>query len=49
MRDLVDELPFASDGVDASTCEADRQLEVGAREGLRAVCADLVERTKVQA
>ena len=27
------------------TCEADRQLEVGEREGLRAVCADIVERT----
>jgi carboxylate-amine ligase len=49
VRDLVDELPFASAGVDASTCEADRQLEVGGRDGLRAVCADLVERTKVQA
>lgn len=27
------------------TCEADRQLEVGEREGLRAVCADIVERS----
>jgi carboxylate-amine ligase len=27
------------------TCEADRQLEIGEREGLLAVCADLVERT----
>jgi len=27
------------------TCEADRQLEIGDREGLFAVCADLVERT----
>ncbi|MEX2211300.1 MAG: YbdK family carboxylate-amine ligase [Gaiellaceae bacterium] len=27
------------------TCEADRQLEVGERDGLRAVCADIVERS----
>jgi carboxylate-amine ligase len=27
------------------TCEADRQLEIGEREGLLALCADLVERT----
>jgi carboxylate-amine ligase len=43
--DLLGELPFAADGFDGRTCEADRQLEVGEAEGLRAVCADLVERS----
>jgi glutamate---cysteine ligase / carboxylate-amine ligase len=47
--DLVRELPFRADGLDPARCEADRQLEVGGRDGLRAVCSDLVERTKVQA
>jgi carboxylate-amine ligase len=31
--------------LDPSTCEGGRQLEVGERGGLQAVCADLVERT----
>jgi hypothetical protein len=31
--------------LDPSTCEGERQLEIGGREGLEAVCADLVERT----
>jgi carboxylate-amine ligase len=31
--------------LDASRCEADRQLEIGRRDGLAAVCADLVERS----
>jgi carboxylate-amine ligase len=31
--------------LDPSTCEGERQLEIGAREGLDAVCSDLVERT----
>lgn len=46
---LVDELPVEVDGIDPSTCEADRQLEVGRAGGLRAVSVDLVERTKVTA
>jgi hypothetical protein len=35
--------------LDAATCEADRQLAVGREDGLRAVCEDLVRRTKVAA
>jgi carboxylate-amine ligase len=31
--------------LDGRRCEADRQLELGRSEGLKAVCADLVERT----
>jgi carboxylate-amine ligase len=31
--------------LDPSTCEGARQLKIGEREGLDAVCADLVERT----
>jgi carboxylate-amine ligase len=31
--------------LETSTCEGERQLEIGEREGLEAVCADLVERT----
>jgi glutamate---cysteine ligase / carboxylate-amine ligase len=42
---LLAELPVAADGFDGLTCEADRQLEVGRTDGLRAVCADLVERS----
>jgi glutamate---cysteine ligase / carboxylate-amine ligase len=42
---LLAELPVAADGLDGSTCEADRQLEVGEADGLAAVCADLVERS----
>jgi carboxylate-amine ligase len=33
--------------LDDAICEADRQLEVGRRDGLRAVCADVVARTRV--
>ena len=33
--------------LDPSTCEGERQLEIGERDGLEAVCADLVERTLV--
>jgi carboxylate-amine ligase len=45
VAELARELPVAIDGLDGSTCEADRQLEVGRANGLRAVCADLVERS----
>jgi carboxylate-amine ligase len=31
--------------LDPSRCEADRQLEIGTRDGLEAVCADLVRRS----
>jgi len=31
--------------LDLTRCEGERQLELGEREGLRAVCADLAERT----
>ena len=34
---------------DADRCEADRQLELGRREGLQALCADLVERSLASA
>jgi carboxylate-amine ligase len=43
--ELARELPVSLDGLDASTCEADRQLEVGRAKDLDAVCADLVERS----
>jgi gamma-glutamyl:cysteine ligase YbdK (ATP-grasp superfamily) len=46
VAELVGELPVPTT-LDGSTCEADRQLEVGRENGLRAVCADLVKRTKV--
>jgi glutamate---cysteine ligase / carboxylate-amine ligase len=46
VAELVRELPVAT-SLDGSSCEADRQLEIGRASGLRAVCADLVERTKV--
>jgi carboxylate-amine ligase len=35
--------------LDGRRCEGDRQLEVGQADGLRAVCADLVERSLVSA
>jgi gamma-glutamyl:cysteine ligase YbdK (ATP-grasp superfamily) len=35
------------DGIDPASSEGDRQLEVGRRDGLEAVCADLVERSLV--
>jgi gamma-glutamyl:cysteine ligase YbdK (ATP-grasp superfamily) len=31
--------------LDPSRCEGERQLEIGREQGLRAVCADLAERT----
>jgi gamma-glutamyl:cysteine ligase YbdK (ATP-grasp superfamily) len=49
VADLVKELPVGVRGLDPTTCEADRQLEVGRADGLRAVSADLAERTKVKA
>jgi glutamate---cysteine ligase / carboxylate-amine ligase len=45
VAELLRELPVAADGFDGESCEADRQLEVGRADGLRAVCADLVERS----
>ncbi|MDQ2983692.1 MAG: YbdK family carboxylate-amine ligase [Actinomycetota bacterium] len=33
------------ESLDALSCEGDRQLEIGRREGSKAVCADLVQRT----
>jgi carboxylate-amine ligase len=45
--ELLQELPVPAHGFDGATCEADRQLEVGRAHGLAAVCADLVERTRV--
>jgi glutamate---cysteine ligase / carboxylate-amine ligase len=44
VSELVRELPVETE-LDGRDCEADRQLEVGQAEGLRAVCADLVERS----
>jgi carboxylate-amine ligase len=43
--ELLAELPVDASGLDGRSCEADRQLEVGRADGLRAVCADLVERS----
>jgi carboxylate-amine ligase len=45
VAELAREFPVPLDGLDASACEAERQLEVGRADGLRAVCADLVERS----
>jgi glutamate---cysteine ligase / carboxylate-amine ligase len=42
---LLADLPVRAAGFDGLTCEADRQLEVGRADGLRAVCADLVGRS----
>lgn len=42
---LLTELPVPADGFDGASSESDRQLEVGRADGLRAVCADLVERS----
>jgi glutamate---cysteine ligase / carboxylate-amine ligase len=42
--ELLDDLPVDA-SFDGAGCEADRQLEIGGREGLQAVCADLVERS----
>jgi carboxylate-amine ligase len=43
--ELLAELPVPADGFDGSSSEADRQLQVGRADGLRAVCADLVVRS----
>jgi carboxylate-amine ligase len=43
--ELLAELPVQAPDFDGLACEADRQLEIGRANGLRAVCADLVERT----
>ena len=43
--ELLGELPVDAAGFDGQSCEADRQLEVGRTNGLRAVCADLVARS----
>jgi glutamate---cysteine ligase / carboxylate-amine ligase len=43
--ELLAELPVPPYDFDGLSCEADRQLEVGRADGLRAVCADLVERS----
>ncbi|MBW8742664.1 MAG: hypothetical protein JF623_08560 [Acidobacteria bacterium] len=48
VRDLVHELPVEACGLDGTACEGDVQLEVGRRDGLHAVCADLARRTMVQ-
>jgi carboxylate-amine ligase len=45
VAELIQDLPAPLEGLDPSSCEADRQLEVGRADGLRAVCADLVERS----
>ncbi|CAN5167622.1 carboxylate-amine ligase [soil metagenome] len=42
VAELAVELPVPLHGLDPSTCEADRQLEVGRAQGLHAVCAQLV-------
>ena len=47
--DLLREFPVSVPSLDGTSCEADRQLEVGRANGLRAVSADVVERTKVTA
>jgi carboxylate-amine ligase len=43
--ELVCDLPVDAGDLDGHSCEADRQLDVGRRNGLRSVCADLVERS----
>jgi carboxylate-amine ligase len=45
VSELLTELPVDASGFDGLSCEADRQLEVGRADDLRAVCADLVERS----
>ena len=42
---LLADLPVPARGFDGESCEGDRQLGVGRANGLRAVCADLVERS----
>jgi glutamate---cysteine ligase / carboxylate-amine ligase len=45
VAELARELPVPLDGLDPRRCEADEQLEVGRKQGLRALCADLVARS----
>jgi glutamate---cysteine ligase / carboxylate-amine ligase len=47
IRPALDDLGGAhfAGAVDPTACEGDRQIERGRADGLRAVCADLVERT----
>jgi carboxylate-amine ligase len=45
VAELLPELPVAATGLDPESCEADRQLELGRADGLRAVCAELAERS----
>ena len=45
VEELADELRGRGVELDASSCEADRQLELGRADGLQAVCADLVVRS----
>jgi carboxylate-amine ligase len=47
VEELLPDLPVEAAGFDGRTCEADRQLDVGRNGDLRAVCADLVARTRV--
>jgi carboxylate-amine ligase len=47
VSELLGDLPVEARGFDGTTCEADRQLDVGSADGLRAVSADVVERTNV--
>ena len=45
VAELARELPVPLAGLDAESCEADTQLEVGRADGLHALCADLVARS----
>jgi glutamate---cysteine ligase / carboxylate-amine ligase len=47
VSELLKDLPVDAAGLDGETSEADRQLDVGRNGDLRAVCADLVARTRV--
>ena len=42
--ELAERIGF-NDGLDPSSCEGDRQLELGRSDGLQAVCADLIARS----
>jgi hypothetical protein len=42
---IGDQIDRLVDAIDASTCEGEHQLEVGERDGLTALCAELAERT----
>ena len=45
VAELLPELPVAATGLDAHSCEADWQLELGRVDGLHAVSAELVKRS----